>query len=89
MEENTISSRKKSDMGGPEDTLSGTHINIQNKTSTNTDNNQSNKISVQGTQGGRRTKGNNVSNNVTNTKITSTKDYRGKIETFGAVLVLR
>ena len=76
-------------MGELEDTLSGTYINKKNKSSTNTDNIQSNTFSVQGTQGSRGTTKNNVSNNVKNTIISYNKDYKGKIETFGAVLAFR
>ena len=38
-------------MGDPEDTLIRTNTNTQNKHSNDTDNNQSNKFSVQGTLG--------------------------------------
>ena len=38
-------------MGYIEDSLSGTNKNKQNESYTNTDNNQANTLSVQGTQG--------------------------------------
>ena len=74
-------------MGDLEDTPSGTNTNTQNENSTATNNNQYKTLSGRGSLGKRRTTSNNSMSNSTNTKKTS-KDCKGEIENFGAVLAL-